>query len=858
MAPEQSPPAGRITLLFTDLEDSSRMTNALGDATYQRAMREPHCERVRAAIAEHRGYEVKTIGDSFMVAFRYADDALACAAAIQKSLAEPPITAPDKAGKDWTVKVRIGVHTAERELVPFREGDRWDYGGADVNFAARVESLGAGGQIVVSDLAYTAAGDRERHQWQGWSGRRIKSFDQPETVWELLWDGQSRGEPGARWLPSWYTGERNRYIQRPALEEMVLQTFGTLQLDGSTPRLVTLHGEGGMGKTRLAVACAVQAAGRFKDGIFFVRLEDRPKAGQAVAEAVGAALGRIGEAAQPDRLIPDLRDKEMLLLLDNYESVDCDEVADFLAGLLTGTRALRLLVTGREAVKLSDIEQVLPLEEGMTEAEAEELFLSRARLKKGPKWQLPSTEKIAIRRVLQLTQRIPLGVELAAAWIDKRTLTEIADGIDATPLGALTEQARSRHALQADRHRSLTRCLDFSYNLLEGPAQEGFACLGVFADSFTPEAAALVCACDDAHALLDRLRDAALIRRIEVGGRSRYTLHRFTRAYAANKLTVLTAAPAVRQRYVAYFRRVAADNDDISNLAKLAVLDAEWQNGVAAAEVAEGLKDFESVWNLSEDLGGYLRLRGLWLERERLGGRALVAARAAGNRLAEGCALVSLGLVYDDQGRWAEAEEAYRGSLAICREFDNRLDSGRTLNNLGAVYRLQGRWAEAEEAYRDSLAIWREFGNRLGEGQTLNNLGTLFCFQGRWAEAEGAYQDSLAIRRKFGDHLGEGKTLNNLGNVYEAQGRWAEAEEAYRGSLAICQEFGDRPGQGIILENLALLSRKQGDLDGAMRFVREALLVLDSTEDEAEKVKARALLARWEQQGQSGTESASG
>jgi len=173
MTVDRQPPAGRITLIFTDIEDSSRMTNALGDVVYRDSMREPHCQRIRAAIATHNGYEVKTIGDSFMVAFQRADDALACAIATQKSLAEPAITATDRTGRIWTVKVRIGVHTAERELFPDEKGD---YGGADVNFAARVESLGAGEQIIVSDATYRAAGSRERYDWQTWENRYLKSF----------------------------------------------------------------------------------------------------------------------------------------------------------------------------------------------------------------------------------------------------------------------------------------------------------------------------------------------------------------------------------------------------------------------------------------------------------------------------------------------------------------------------------------------------------------------------------------------------------------------------------------------------------------------------------------------------------
>jgi len=471
---DRQPPEGKITLIFTDIEDSSRMTNALGDEIYRESMSKPHHERIRAAIDAHNSFEVKTIGDSFMIAFQRADDALACAVTIQKSLDNPSITATDRTGKVWTVKVRIGIHTSERELLP---DEKKDYTGADVNFAARVESLGAGGQIIASDSAYSAAGSRERYQWQEWSDRRIKSFDQPETVWELLWDGQSRGEPGSRWLPGWYMGERNRYIPRAMLQNDILNHFGKLQPDGSTPRLVTIHGFGGMGKTRLAIACAVQAVGAFKDGVFFVSLDDKPKSKEAVAEAIGVALDIRGEAALSDNLLTALCDKELLMVLDNYESVDSDDVANYLVDLLTQTRAVRLLVTGREAVRL-DIEQRIPIE-GMTDEEAEQLFIARTRLlRKGQGWQPAPDERGHLKRILELTECIPLAIELAAAWTDKRSLKEIADSIAATPL--TSEPPRFRRTDRADRHRSLIRCLDWSFNLLENWAQDGFARLGIF------------------------------------------------------------------------------------------------------------------------------------------------------------------------------------------------------------------------------------------------------------------------------------------------------------------------------------------------------------------------------------------
>lgn len=552
-------PVGRISLIFTDIEDSSRLNNVLGDAVYSASIREPHNAYIRAAVAQHNGALIKTMGDSCMLAFDRAVNALACAVAIQKSLADSPLSAADATGNVWTVRVRIGVHTAVQELFA---DDRDDYHGADVNFAARVASLGAGGQIIVSDSTYTA-GSRERYQWQEWLGRRIKSFDQPETVWELLWDGTLRGEPGARWLPAWYQGERNRYIPRPSLQDTILKTFAIPQLDGSTPRLVTLHGFGGMGKTRLAIACATQAAGKFKDGVFFIPLATRPKSQEAMAEAIGTALGLGGDTTLPTNLLHVLRDKEMLLILDNYETMDSDAVRSYLADVLNHTRLVHLLITGREAAKLIDVEQLIDLDMGMTMPEAMGLFVTRAQLKKGRHWQLSADEIPVVEKILTLTECMPLAIELTTAWTDKRTLVEIAEDLEATPLGAITsEPPRSQRTDTADRHRSLTRCLDWSFDLLEGPVQEGFIRLGVFTDTFTAHSVARICGVRDAQALLDRLQDASLVRRTEVGGRSSYTMHRFTRAYAVQKLDAHPDVLSMRQRLSAYDQQLVGISEN--------------------------------------------------------------------------------------------------------------------------------------------------------------------------------------------------------------------------------------------------------------------------------------------------------
>lgn len=823
-------PRGRITIIFTDIEDSTRMTRALGDSIYREKLGDPHNTRIRDAITAHNGHEVKTIGDSFMVAFQRADDALACASAIQQNLSNPLLLATDEDGKEWTVKVHIGVHTAQRELFPDATGD---YNGDDANYAARVESLGAGEQVVVSDSTYKA-GSRERYGWKEWPNRRIKSFDTPETIWEMRWDGgDSRGEPGARWLPDWFMGERNRYIPRPELEERVLNNFAAARPDGSVPRLVTLHASGGMGKTRLAIGCAVQAAGNFKDGVFLVQLADRPPTKEALAEGIAAALELPSDNAHPDKLLEWLRPKEILLVLDNYESVAGDDARRFIGELLTGTRHLRLLITGRTPVGFSNVEQIISLDGGMTSDEARDLFLARARLKKGSDGIPTTEEEEPLAHILKLCAGIPLAIELAAAWVNLHALSEIAAGLDGTPLRPIS--SHPGHCLEeVERHRSLTRCLDWSFSLLGqdnvaqtrvmSPANQDHwdrlattfnevqrlhCSTGLFADTFTAEAAAAVSSIPNTQRLLNQLIDQALLHRIETASGSRYGMCRFTRAYAAERLATLPDVRDVHGRYVDYFEPIARENNDLDDAGNREVLEAEWRNIKAAAVIASRLERWPPVWQIFGNLTAFLNLRGWLSENEQLGSTALSAARAAANRIAKAQILINLGNVYRNQGRWKEAEDAYQQSLAIYRHRGNRQGEGRTLITLGVVYESQGRWKEAKAAYQQSLPILRDCGDRLAEGTAFGNLGSVYRRQGQWNEAEDTLQRGLKIKQALGDRLGEGKALHNLGLIYEKQSRWKEAEEVFGLSLAIYREYKDRLGQGLNLYSLGVAYRQQ-------------------------------------------------
>ena len=257
-------------------------------------------------------------------------------------------------------------------------------------------------------------------------------------------------------------------------------------------------------------------------------------------------------------------------------------------------------------------------------------------------------------------------------------------------------------------------------------------------------------------------------------------------------------------------------------------------------------RDRRAEARLLTRLGGLYWRLARWAEAEKYYQQNLEIYREIGDRVHEGITLKNLGNVYYSQGRLAEAEHCYQRSLEISQEVRDRVNEGAAFIGFGNLYYSQERWAEAEKYYQQSLEINREVGDRVREGITLNNLGLVYSNQGRWAEAEKYYQQSLGISQKVGDRLSEGQILNNLGLVYDEQGRWTEAEKAYQQSLEINREVGDRVSEGRTLKNLALLREVRGDITEALEIGRQAVVVLETTEDKMELEKARQLVAKWE------------
>ena len=350
-------PRGKVTLLFTDIEDSTPMNAALGNELYITHLREPHFAVLRDCIRDAQGVESGTpAGDSLLAVFHTPDKGLACAKAMQERLQNTPVEI-EHAGKTWAVKVRIGVHTAEKQMQPDGNGH---YHGEDINLASRVMSQGKGGQVLVSPTCHTEAGSQQTYAFHCWDNRVLKGYARPVSVYEMLWyPKQKPQEPGRRWIPDWTRKYADKYIER---KEPMQEIFDWL--DGDVPMLI-VHGPGGMGKTRLCVQAILRIVGKFEGRVFGVALDKKfgAKPEEVTPELLAAEIAWAVKAPEEvkQNALKELpcaylgAQGEMLLFLDNAESVFNNATLQWLGEVVPMLWKARWIVSSRHDPDLPDI-----------------------------------------------------------------------------------------------------------------------------------------------------------------------------------------------------------------------------------------------------------------------------------------------------------------------------------------------------------------------------------------------------------------------------------------------------------------------------------------------------------------------
>jgi predicted ATPase/class 3 adenylate cyclase len=534
---ERPLPVGTVTFLRTDVEGSMGLVRELGSSWD--AVNATHMSVIRTAVDAHGGSVVRTEGDAMFAVFPEARAAVGAAIDAQRALA----------AHDWpngsVLRVRMGLHSGEAYLA----GD--DYGGFEVNRAARIAAAGHGGQVLLSEStrALVADGLPAGVDIRDLGDHELRDVPRPERLYQLDVPGLTHDFPRLR-TASPAVGDlptrRTSFIGRESDLDAIAALLGS-------SRLVTLTGPGGIGKTSVALETARLVADRFPDGAWFVALADTgdpSTVGSVIARTIGLFDGPGRPAA--DALGPYLKDRSVLLVLDNFEHLL--DAAGAVAGILDASADSRILVTSRAPLRIAG-EQEYPLD-ALGDACAR-LFVERARAVR-PGWD-PATEREIVDEVCALVDRLPLGVELVAARVAHLPLRALRDRLAAhQPLPG----SGPRDA--PDRQRTLSSAIAWSHDLLPPASQRVLHDLAVFDGGFDLEQAeSVVERPDDGAEVLDHLVglvEQSLIQRAvpDASGEGvRFRLLETIRGYALEKLRAEGREDAARRRHAMAYLALA-------------------------------------------------------------------------------------------------------------------------------------------------------------------------------------------------------------------------------------------------------------------------------------------------------------
>ncbi len=520
-------PTGTVTLLLADVEGSTRLWETQPDEMTAAIARLDHV--LADLIAAHDG--VRPVeqgeGDSFVLAFARASDAVACALELQQSPLAP-------------IRLRIGVHTGEVRL-----RDEGNYIGPAINRTARLRDLAHGGQSVLSGTVEDLVVDSlPADAWLTDLGTHaLRDLPRPERVVQLCHPDLRNEFPPLRTPKS--VGTHNLPTQLTSFigRQAQMADVRTLLADN---RLVTLTGAGGAGKTRLAIEIAARLASEFANGAWYVDL-----APTAYAEVVPVVVARaLGLPDQPgtstlETLVRFVGDRQMLIVLDN-----CEHLLEATASLTVGLLAcpgLTVLATSREPInvpgEVTYLVPSLPLAD-----EAIKLFADRARRVR-PDFSVTDDNAATVTEICRRLDGMPLAIELAAARVRALSLDEIVGSLH-DRFRLLTGGARTA----VRRQQTLRASVDWSHALLTEPERILFRRLAVFQGGFDLDAAQAVAGDTEVerYQVLDQIAllvDKSLVVAENTGGRTRYRLLETVRQYAQEKLGESGEAEAVRSRH---------------------------------------------------------------------------------------------------------------------------------------------------------------------------------------------------------------------------------------------------------------------------------------------------------------------
>jgi predicted ATPase/DNA-binding CsgD family transcriptional regulator len=593
-------------------------------------------------------------------------------------------------------------------------------------------------------------------------------------------------------------------------------------------RLLTLVGPGGIGKTRLAIEAArflIDSPLPEGEGpgvrVHFVPLQPLTSPDFIVPTVAGALhFAFYGEQDPKSQLLSYLRDKHLLLVLDNFEHVM--DGAGLLPEMLEAAPGVKLLVTSRERLSLREEWVVdvhgLPYPEQdagdpRQEYGAVQLFVQHSR-RTG--YRPVDDDAAAITRICRLVEGIPLAIELAAAWVRAMPCAAIAREIERS-LDILTTTTRN----VPEKHRSMRAAFEHSWKLLTEEEQAVFRKLSVFRGGFTREAAAKVAAAS--LATLAALVDKSMLR---VDANGRYSLQELMRQYADYQLERSGEAEAARDAHCAYYadylHQLAADLKSANQIRALGEMEQELDNvRVSWGWAVEQSRDREILQSL-DSLGLFYQIRSRFHE-------GVEAFDMAVERFADtetevlGQTLMLQGWFSFFECNSRKGKELLLKGEAIMRRLGFHKMMPLLFSHLYSHADELGGFEVVRKLYEDSLAIFRQTGDMWRIAWVLHGLGWYAYVFDQYEEAQQLQQESLSIFRAIGDHWGSIWALNTLGDWATQRGDYDEARQFFEEGLAINREIGDPGGIRFSLGKLGSIADLLRESRNFRKYLADAL-----------------------------------
>lgn len=599
-------------------------------------------------------------------------------------------------------------------------------------------------------------------------------------------------------------------------------------------RLLTLTGPGGTGKTRLGVDLAHSLIDDFTGGVFFISLASTYDPGLFLTR-IANTLGLVESGGQPlmEKLKDFMKDKQVLLLLDNFEQIM--EAATNVADLLLACSKLKVLVTSREALRIRAEHEypVSPLSlpdpkhlysvDSLLKCASIQLLVNRAQAVK-PDFALDTKNSWTLAKICTELEGLPLALELAAARIRILSPEEI--------LGRLENKLALLVAGQRDlpaRQQTLRDTIEWSYDLLETEEKDLFRQLSVFEGGFSLEAAAICDVGPDQEILeiISHLAEKNLMLREKTAALPRFRMLETIRDFAMESLNNSGEFEEISRRHAGYFLSIAELGEkEVAGPAQAiwsATYEREHDNLLAALHWALENKQSDialrlvcALWRFWY-IGGNLTEGRMWLTRTLAQPFSeLVSLRAR--------ALMAAGALACLQNDYAAGRQLSEESVTLAQKIGEKEVEAFALNSLGIAARNQGDFVEGRRLHERSLALFRELKNTWGTALVLNSLGVSARGEGSFAQAKTLHEQSLLLFRQVRDKRNVARALINLGMIMEREQKYDQARELLEESLSLFQGQGEKIGTTEALFFMGSVALRQGNYADACKQLAQCLI----------------------------------